>query len=354
MRQQGDNVNRLQKELKKNKISAAILFNFNETPDANFMYFAKFDGYGCLIVPKDKKPVLIVPQLEYERAKRTKIKTIAYKRSLWEEIRKHAKGKTMGIDYDSITVSLFNKLKEEIKADFTDASGLCYDVREQKTEEELSIIKQGCRISDRIFKKCFWNFKNFKTEMDVKDFMENETRNLGLTQSFRTIVASGKNASQPHYATTNKKLQQGFCVIDFGIKFKGFCTDCTRTVFIGKPTEKEKELYNIVLQAHDKAAEHIKKAKSYKELSEKAKEELGKYEKYFIHSLGHGIGIEVHESPRVSIKSGDKIKPNTVFTIEPGIYIHSRLGIRIEDMYVSGNHSPLTKISRQFRAVKPQ
>jgi len=161
--------------------------------------------------------------------------------------------------------------------------------------------------------------------------LENETKKSGYELAFNPVVASGKNAAVPHHAPENIKLKKGFCVIDFGIKYKGYCSDATRTIYIGRPKEKEIRLYNFLLRMQKDAIKNAKIGKKCSDLYNKVNEDLKEYKKYFTHGLGHGIGIDVHELPNLTEKSKDILKRGMAFTIEPGIYFKNQLGIRIED-----------------------
>ncbi|MBI2142305.1 M24 family metallopeptidase [Candidatus Woesearchaeota archaeon] len=177
---------------------------------------------------------------------------------------------------------------------------------------------------------CIENF-DFRTELDVKNFLESEARKLGCKPSFDTIVASGKNASMPHYSG-NGRLNRGFCVIDFGIRHKGYCSDMTRTIYLGSPSAKEKELYSRVRQAQQNGIDAVKEGAVAERVDSAARSALGKHKKAFIHGLGHHIGIEVHDTgQRISPHSKWLLKEGMTVTIEPGIYYRGKLGIRIED-----------------------
>ena len=225
----------------------------------------------------------------------------------------------------------------------------CLRLRQIKTKKELQTIKKGFNYADKILKKAINDFKDFRTESNVSGFLEYETKKIGFDVSFPPIVASGSNASMPHHEPKNAKLKTGFCVIDFGIKYKGYCTDCTRTIYIGKPNNKEKEVYNFLLNAQKNIINNIKINDNCGKLYENGVKSLGKYSKCFIHGLGHGVGVEIHELPNLSLGSKDKIMENMVFTVEPGIYIKKKFGIRIEDtLLMKKKVSILTKVSKDL------
>ncbi|MDR0851313.1 MAG: aminopeptidase P family protein, partial [Clostridiales Family XIII bacterium] len=174
--------------------------------------------------------------------------------------------------------------------------------------------------------------------------------------SFPVIVASGTNSSKPHHVPTDKKLEKGdFLTIDFGVRYKGYCSDITRTYFIGTPTEKQIEIYETVLNAAETAKTRARIGMSGKELDSIAREIIAAkgYGDNFPHSLGHGVGVEIHEAPRIS-QTGDQIlEENMVFTIEPGIYVPGFGGVRIEDSVVLGPDGirTLTNVPRELTVL---
>lgn len=153
----------------------------------------------------------------------------------------------------------------------------------------------------------------------------------------------------PHHEPSNTKIKKGFCVIDFGVKYKGYCSDITRTICIGKPSDKEKETYNSLLAIQKNTINQIRSGKKCSELYDFVNNSLGKHQKYFTHGLGHGVGTQIHEMPNLSLNSKDRIKNNMVFTIEPGIYFPGKYGIRIEDTIFFKNKSILlTKTAKDL------
>jgi len=201
-------------------------------------------------------------------------------------------------------------------------------------------------------KKAIKNFKTFKTESEAAAFLEYETKKQGLELSFNPIVASGVNGSIPHYEPANIKIKKGFCVIDFGVKYKGYCSDITRTIYIGTPSKKEKDTYNSLLKIQKDTINKVKPNKKCSELYDFVNTSLGKDKKYFTHGLGHGVGVEIHELPNLTLNSKDRIKNNMVFTIEPGVYFPRRFGIRIEDTLLFKNKPILlTKTTKDLLII---
>jgi Xaa-Pro aminopeptidase len=208
-----------------------------------------------------------------------------------------------------------------------------------KTKEEIENIKKACRETDAIFKNIIKFLTRPKpgsglgvTEVELRDFILSEIKIRGLKQSFPPIVTSGRNAGNDiHPQSTDKELS-GFVIVDFGVKVNGYCSDMTRTLFIGKPTIEQKKIYDLVLSSEESGVKEVKSGVYAYKLDEVCRSKLGRYSKYFIHMTGHGVGKLIHENPKIYFKI---MKPvlleGMVITIEPGIYIKNKLGIRIED-----------------------
>jgi len=345
--------------LKKKRISFAILFNTDSTrPDTNMFYFSQYRGIGALVIPAKSKPLLFVPEMEYEKAKKSKLKVVkwAKKKRLFEFIKENLrkrkiKSTKIGIDKKAVTLMAHDELKRFFSGIKVDISTKCSELRLIKTPEEIRIIKKSCRIASKIISGLIKSIKSrkIKKESEAVGFLDYETRKAGCELSFEPIVASGIGAREPHYVSKNTGLRKGFCVIDFGVRYKGYCSDITRTVYIGKISPKEKEIYEIALKAQKNIISQIKTGKRCSKLYEHAVKELGKYGKYFIHGLGHGIGIRIHEFPNLSPESKEIIKPGMTFTIEPGIYLKS-FGIRIEDDILAKKNGieVMTAVSKNY------
>lgn len=202
-----------------------------------------------------------------------------------------------------------------------------------RKEFEIKNIAKACEISDKIFQEMIENF-NFKKESEIMKFIFSKAKENKCGIAFRPVVASGKDAAKMHYMRNYKILRMGFCVIDFGVRYKKYCSDITRTIFIGKPNAKEIKLYNLVLRAQENSIKRAKEGALCSELTIACKKDLGKYGEKMTHTLGHGIGKRVHQRPWFGKKFKDVLKKNMVFTIEPGIYFPNETGIRIEDTVV--------------------
>tara|TARA_Y100000034_G_scaffold135543_1_gene207919 strand:- start:2569 stop:3240 length:672 start_codon:yes stop_codon:yes gene_type:complete len=215
-------------------------------------------------------------------------------------------------------------------------------------------IKKACEINDLIFDEITNNF-NFKTERDLEKYILKRFRQLGASgRAYRPIVAC--NNSVIHAKPRDKKFSKGFLVLDFGCKFNGWSSDMTRTIFIGKANKKEKELYDLVLNCQRKCVLKVKAGVATFDLEVLSRRLLGDYKKYYKHTLGHGVGRNVHTAPWFGILRNDVLKEGDVMTIEPGIYIKNKkenFGIRVEDTILvkKSGREVLCKASKKFIEV---
>lgn len=201
-----------------------------------------------------------------------------------------------------------------------------------KDDEEISNIIKACNITDDCFKYILEYIKPGMTEKQIAKEIEEYfiERTDGL--SFETIVASGENTSKPHAIPTDRKIQnQDIITIDMGCKVNGYCSDMTRTIFVGEPTEEMKKVYTLVLNNQKFAIDQYKEGCSTRQITKAVESNFKLYGYDLIHSLGHGLGLEVHEAPYIGYKNDTFLKEDMVVTDEPGIYIPGKFGIRIED-----------------------
>ncbi len=210
------------------------------------------------------------------------------------------------------------------------------ELRMVKDADELALMEKAALLGCQLFESVLPHMEPGVPEVEIAATLEFFARNLGAEgMSFETIVASGKRSALPHGRATSEKLpRNGFIMLDFGVIHNGYCSDMTRTVYLGKPGRKELEAYEAVLAAQEAAVAAVAPGATCGQVDEAARKVLRKagLAKYFTHSTGHGVGIEIHESPRVAAKQEQVLEPGMVITIEPGIYIEGEFGIRIEDM----------------------
>ncbi len=210
------------------------------------------------------------------------------------------------------------------------------ELRMVKDADELLLMEKAALVGCNLFTAVLPHIQTGVAESEIAADLEFFARSLGAEgMSFETIVASGKRSALPHgRATTAKVPARGFVTLDFGVILNGYCSDMTRTVHMGKPGTEEQFAYDAVLEAQESAVAAVKPGATCGEVDEAARSVLrkAKLDKYFTHSTGHGVGIEIHESPRVAAEQKQVLEPGMVITIEPGIYIEGKFGIRIEDM----------------------
>ncbi len=245
--------------------------------------------------------------------------------------------KTIGVPMDRISANEYLSLSAN-GFELVDSMAAFKDSMAVKSADELANIKAACVATDKAFNELVPQIKEGMSENEVAALLEYLMRQHGASgTSFSTICAFGANASVPHHETDGTKLRFGdIILIDFGCKIGGYCSDCTRTFLFGddKKHEEFKKAYSHVLEAHMLVKEKFKAGMTGKEGDAIARDCLKKYglDKYFTHSLGHGIGINIHEYPNLSPNSDDKpFSDGMVFSDEPGVYFEGEFGIRIED-----------------------
>ncbi|MBP5245782.1 MAG: aminopeptidase P family protein [Clostridia bacterium] len=264
-------------------------------------------------------------------------------KDMWNLIKRIAgDGKRILYEEDFLTVNGFEKIREKLsKYDLVPgASALFEKMRAQKDENEIKNIKKAQKITDKAFEYIV-NFisdnlgRDELTEERVALEIEYFMRKNGASGiAFDTIAVSGKKTAMPHGAPDGTKIKKGFLTLDFGAKYNGYCSDMTRTLCIGKPTGKMKDVYDTVLCAQSSALEYISAGKTGKQIDAVARNYIAKrgYDGTFGHALGHSLGLEIHEKPTFSPSCPEKIPENAVLSVEPGIYIPGGFGVRIEDI----------------------
>ncbi len=247
--------------------------------------------------------------------------------------------KSLLIEENSVSVAqkeLFEKKFEGVEL-ISGASAILDAMREVKDARELEIMNEAQKMTDAAFSHILKVLTPNMTEIEVALELEFFMRKLGAEGiAFETIAVSGSASSMPHGVPRNKKLEKGFLTMDFGAKFDGYCSDMTRTVVLGKADDEMKKLYNTVLTAQKAALDFIEEGIVCRDADKVARDIIygAGYEGLFGHSLGHGVGMLVHESPRLSFAAPETMRlvRGNVVTVEPGIYISGKYGCRIEDM----------------------
>ena len=346
---------KIQNYLSLNDIDIAFFLNLNENKrDKSILYFTDVDPeFSCLIISKKKSSFLIIGKLEEEKIKKeTKIKVISLEKKLFDLVNKQIPNiKKIGVNFDQISINEEKKIKKGFsnKVKLVDISKELTNLRIQKSKEEVEKIKFACKITDNIFSKIIKNF-NFKNENEIVEFIENEAKKKGCELAFPSIVASGASASMPHYDKCNSRIKKGFLLMDYGVRYKGYNSDMTRTIYVGTPNNTELEGYNTLLGIQKEAINQLRAGIDYKKIDKGVKDVL---KEKIIHSLGHGLGIDVHEPISTNPKKAI-LKEGTVLTVEPGIYFPGKYGIRIEDdvLITKTGSEILTKSTKELIIIK--
>ncbi|GLC88737.1 M24 family metallopeptidase [Lysinibacillus piscis] len=326
---------KLRKALQEQNIDGLLITN-----GYNRRYMTGFTGTAGVAIVSQNDAVFIT-DFRYTEQAATQIanyRIVQHEKTIIEEIAKQVQEmgiQTLGFEKDTVSYSTYELYKNNISAELVPTSGLIEKIRLIKTEQEINIIKVACEIADHAFTHILNFIKPGQTELDVSNELEFFMRKQGATQSsFDIIVASGLRSALPHGVATNKVIEKGdFVTLDYGALYNGYISDITRTVAVGEPSEKLVDMYNAVLGSQLLALEKVGPGLTGIQADAIARDFLKEkgYGEAFGHSLGHGIGLEVHENPGLSFRSETVLEPGMAVTIEPGVYIPGIGGVRIED-----------------------
>lgn len=239
----------------------------------------------------------------------------------------------VGFEENYVTYAGYKELIRKYKINnLVETEHIIEKQRMIKDNEEISNLEKACEITDNCFSYILTYIEPGMTEKQIADEIEEYYKKRTDGLSFETIVASGENTSKPHAVPTNRKIQENDIItIDMGCKVNGYCSDMTRTFFVGSVPEEIKPVYNLVLKNQVQTIEEMKDGASTRLLSKMVENDFKLNGYDLVHSLGHGVGMEIHEAPYVSYRSDAQLKENMVVTDEPGIYIPGKFGVRIED-----------------------
>ena len=339
-------ITKLQKSLRDEKLSA-----FMVTSPANIFYLTginNFDAEKGFLLLAGQKDFKLVSSLFY----RPRIDGVIPSRNVihvprGESISGYAarelkNSKTIGFERYDLSFARYELYKKALRGKkLIPYSSLIENLRQIKDAQEIALIKKAAAITDATFAQIAKLAKPGVTELFLKRKVVEIMQDMGAQGcSFDPIIASGKNGADPHYEGSNKKIRNGeMIVVDIGARYKNYDADLTRTIFLGKATEKYKKLYQIVLETQEKALSECKAGAEPKSVYEQAIANFKKYgeDQYFTHGLGHGVGIDIHELPNLSTNSIGTFQNNMVFTVEPGLYHAGWGGLRIEDLCVMEN-----------------
>ncbi len=329
-----------------NNVDAVLVTSQN-----NRKYFTEFSGtFGYLIMTKDKAFYITDSryyQMACESMKDMDIDIVlcnGYADAFvqCEKLLKELNAVNIGFENTEITVFEYEGLKNTLSQfTFVPVGEQILKIREVKDQDELDDISHAQTITDSAFTKILDYIKKDVSELDIAVELEYQMRKLGADGlAFDSIVASGENTSKPHAHPTMKKIKLGDAItMDFGARFNGYCSDMTRTVFFGKPSDEMKNIYNIVYKAQMAVINNVKVGMSGREVDMFARELItaNGFKDNFQHGLGHSVGIDIHERPTMNAVSNDVLVENNLITVEPGIYVPNLGGVRIEDLIIIKN-----------------
>ena len=314
--------------------------------EKNRLYFTGFAStFGYLVLLHGNKNIFITDPRYYDMAQSLEkdgVQVVQITNGIGatdtlNDIFKQLGIKTVGYEDTELTVSEFRTLTEKLNGvELVPVGKDINFVRSFKTETEIDYIRKAQAITDIAFSKILEVIKPGITEIDIAIELEYlMAKNGAEGLAFDTIIASGVNSSKPHAHPSNKVIELGDPVtMDFGARYHGYCSDMTRTVFVGDPSEELRKIYNVVLLAQKMGINNAYCGMTGKELDSLCREVIKSngYEEYFTHGTGHSLGIDIHETPSANMRSTDTLRAKQFITCEPGIYIPKVGGVRIEDL----------------------
>lgn len=330
----------LRVEKLRKKMQEENLDSFLITSPYNLRYLTNFTGTTGLAVITLEKAFFITDfrYTEQAAAQAQGFEIIKNVGPIFEEVADLVQKeglRELGFEETTVSFLEYSVLEEIIDAQLIPISGMIEELREIKDEEEIAIIEKACSIADLAYDHILKMIQPGMTEIEVANQLDFYMRSLGASGvSFETIVASGLRSAMPHGVASKKIIEQGDLItIDFGCYYEGYVSDMTRTFAIGDPGEQLKEIYQIVLETQLAVLEVAKPGVTGKQLDAVARDYITKhgYGEAFGHSTGHGIGLEIHEGPNVSVRAEKQFVPGNIITDEPGIYLPGIGGVRIED-----------------------
>ncbi|OGY26966.1 MAG: hypothetical protein A2864_01255 [Candidatus Woykebacteria bacterium RIFCSPHIGHO2_01_FULL_39_12] len=343
-------------ELKENRLDALLVSN-----TSNRFWLTGYKGdaeSGWVLVSKDQ--VYYITDSRYtehveKSTRNTKIIEIETPlHQSWKKIITRIKVRKIGVEASSLSVGYFDKLSRESKGSIQVilTENIVEELRAVKDNSEIEKIKKACDIVDIAFKRILNFVKPGLQELELAWEIEKLIRDAGAEKAAWDpfIVATGPNSSMAHWGASRSKLKKNDMVlVDFGAVYEGYYSDLSRVFFLGQPNVEQKRIYELVLEAQKRATEQVRGGAIPAEIDKSTRSFLKKHTKHFYtHSIGHGVGLEVHELPRVNPKAKNKLVAGNTITIEPGVYIPGWGGVRIEDVVL------VTKGGAQFLTTSPK
>jgi Xaa-Pro aminopeptidase len=330
----------------------------------NIRYFSGFTGSnGVLLLTPTRAILFTDPRYELQAGQETDVTVKIIRGSLWPEVAKTVQRfrlKTLALEDELLSYAEYRRVSSLVgkQVRLHDASGLAEALRAVKDEGEIAAIRASMKLCGDAYLKTLKKIHTGMSETDVAAELEYRMRRMGADgPSFETIVAAGERSALPHARPTGAKIRTDqLLLIDMGASLGGYASDMTRVVHIGKASPKAKSLYNSVLEAQLAALDAVRPGAKCAEIDAAARKSLRRhgFDKFFQHSTGHGLGLEIHEGPRVGRKVADEIVENMVITIEPGAYLPGFGGVRIEDtvLVTAGGAEILTRVPKELMVLE--
>ena len=333
----------LRAQLPKIKCDALVVSHLT-----NVAYLTGYSGSSGLVVITRDGPLFFTDFRYQQQAAAqvggvAKIKIAPQGDGLWKAAMKTAKKRdlnVLGFEAQHLSVASFGEVQKMAgkNAQFIATQGVVEKLRAIKSAEELTVIREAVRVADEVMQEALEMLRPGLTELEVAQSIETGVRARGGSgTSFQTIVASGARSALPHGVASAKIIEKGDLItIDMGALYQGYCSDMTRTVCLGKPAKKQREIYELVYRAQVAACEAIKAGANCRAVDAVARDIIGGagYGDDFGHGLGHGVGVDIHEAPRLAKAGKGSLKAGMIVTSEPGVYIADFGGVRIEDMLI--------------------
>jgi Xaa-Pro aminopeptidase len=332
----------------------------------NIRYLCGFTGSAGFLLVEESGSVFL-SDVRYDTQAHEEVegaKIVIPRNSVIEGIgeflaRRRRKRSTIGIEAEHITIAERRRLSKALPSGVSlrDAPPMVERMRMVKDLDELQKIRAAVRLGAKLFDRALEVIRPGTTEVRVAAEMELAARHAGAEEmSFPTIIASGSRSALPHGRASDRAIAPGgFVVCDFGVILSGYCSDQTRTVWVGSVPKDARQAYEAVREAQLAAIAAVKPGVTTGEIDAAARKLLQKagFGRYFTHSTGHGVGLEIHEAPRVAAAQNEILQPGMVITIEPGVYFPGKWGVRIEDMVAvtPGGCEVLTPTSKDLVAV---
>lgn len=333
----GNRIKDLQNLLKKEKLDALVVARPLEQA---FLTGFSMDGYMLLVSRKEAWAFMPKMLLDQFRSKVGFVNAASSENLLESVTAKLKENKLKKTAFEPATETYLRGQFWK-KSGLSEISGLTAGLRAVKKGEEISMLRESCRIAAKAFRIVKPKIKPGRTEISVSHELEDIMQAMGAKgPSFNLIVGFGPNSALPHHESSERRLKKNETVLlDFGCVYKGYCSDITRTYFLGKPTDEFRKVYSIVEAAQKAGVKKVKAGVPTREVDKACRDHIAGagYGQYFIHGTGHGVGLEIHEAPTLNTRSSEVLRAGMAVTVEPGIYLYGKFGVRIEDSVLVRN-----------------